>query len=138
MAFNSENKFMCHNGDKLLKEVQVQICKTLKRQVPYYNKRRRTMKIKVGDFDLLKKHCPRVCREKRVATFCPKFVGSFEFLDAGNNKLIMDVEEEMTTTDLDQARVYTFRNDRSPHKYGAVISNFLYRHSLQVLFSVSS
>lgn len=89
----------------MVKEAQVQIGKVQKRQALYYNMRRRELEIKMGDFVLFDKHW----RQKNVA----KFFGPFKACHEINNNLVTDVDGERMTVNLDQVRVYKFREDVS-------------------------
>lgn len=43
--------------------------------------------------------------------FGPKFVGPFGVLEVVNSNLIIDIEDEKATVNLDQVSIYKFRND---------------------------
>lgn len=55
MVSGVESAFMCQDVDKLVKEAQLQISKERKRQALCYNMHKRKLKIKVGDFDFIRK-----------------------------------------------------------------------------------
>lgn len=95
--------------DKLVRKAQVQINKAQMRQVLYYNTKRRELEVKGGDFVMLEKHWLSERHQKRVAKFDPKFDGTFRGLDLVNNNLIIVVEDERTTVNLDQVRDMLFQ-----------------------------
>lgn len=70
-----------------------------------------------------------------MAKFVPKFVGPFKVLEVVNNNVIIDVAGEKTTVNLDQIRVYKFRNDNETSQMSSGESQLLWsRKSFSLSF----
>lgn len=68
----------------------------------------------MDDFVSSKKNWLSSRWQKRVAKFCPKFVGSFKLFVVVKNNLVVGVDGEFrrwTTVNLDQVRVYKVREN---------------------------
>lgn len=61
-----------------------------------------------------------------MAKFVSKFVGPFKVLEVVNNNVIIDVAGEKTTVNLDQIRVYKFRNDNETSQMSSGESQLLW------------
>lgn len=97
--------FICQNGDKLVKEAQVQLLKRRCGRLFIILLERRSYKLQYIFFHL---RSIGACRQKRVAKFGPIFVSSFKLLEIVNTDLIIDVEGDRATVNLDQVTVYKF------------------------------
>lgn len=88
--------------------------------------RRRQLDVKVGDFVLMEKHRLSSRRQKRVAKFGPKFVGSFKVLEMRNVNLDINVYGERITVNLDQVRVHRLKENGSEGSQlsSGVLENF--------------
>lgn len=88
------------------------------------------LETKVRDFGMLKNHWGSSNRQKKVAKFGLKFVGPFKLLEVVNNKFLIDVEVERTTVNLNQVRLYKFRNDNehSAPKFHDLVSLLVFLH----------
>lgn len=81
-----------------------------KEQALYYNMRGIEYLEKfISDFVSLLTHFLSSTRKKRVSKFGNKIVCPFEMLEGRNNNLLINVDRGRMTVNLDQARVYTFR-----------------------------
>lgn len=84
----------------MVKKVRFPIPKPEKRQVVYYYMHRRDLEIKADDFVLLERHWLSFRGQKRVTIFGPNVVGTFTMLDVVNSNLVIDVDVELTTVNL--------------------------------------
>ena len=75
--------------------------------------KRRVLDFKVGDKVLLESNILSSKAIKRVAKFGPKFFGPYEVLEIRNNNLILNINGERVTVNIDEVRVHKERENSS-------------------------
>ncbi|GFX74800.1 uncharacterized protein TNCV_636271 [Trichonephila clavipes] len=99
-------KYVGGNIEKLLDEARQNMQRQHKMWEKYYNRKRRTVNIKVNDLVLVQTHFIRAVGRRVVGKFMPKFEAPYRVLAVQNNNLTLWKRGRRVTVNVDQVRIY--------------------------------